>query len=356
MTKGRETMQAHRQTLDTPAPRPVAAEAPALEARGLSIALGAGVMATPVVHDVSFSLRRGEILGLVGESGAGKSLIGAALTGIMRDPARVSGGAVLLDGGRIDQLSGRALRAVRGRRIGTIFQDPLTSLNPLMTIGAQLVETIRSHKAMTRRAARARAVALLEEVGIPDAPVRQGQYPHQFSGGMRQRAVIALALCADPDVIVADEPTTALDVSVQAQILELLVALCRGRGMAMILITHDMGVISRVADRVAVLYAGRIAELGGAREVMHAPMHPYTRGLMRCIPRIGVMAETLPQIEGAMPRPGELPPGCAFAPRCRSAGSDCSAAPPPLRDADGRTVACLHPLPRGPQPGTEALS
>ena len=290
---------------------------------------------------ISFSIARGEILGIVGESGAGKSLTGAAIIGLLQPPGRVNGGAIELCGLRIDNLPAEPMRRLRGRRIGVIFQDPLTSLDPLQTIGDQLVETIRTHQALTARAARARALDLLDEVGIPAAVSRLGAYPHEFSGGMRQRVVIALALAGQPDLLIADEPTTALDVSVQAQIIGLLKRLCRDHGLAVMLITHDMGVIATTADRVAVLYAGRIVEIGGVHDVVRAPLHPYTRGLIGAIPRLTTPVRRLSQIPGAMPRLADIPEGCAFAPRCVYVFDRCLVRQPPLVASATGAAACF---------------
>jgi peptide/nickel transport system ATP-binding protein len=295
------------------------------------------------VDDVSFAIDRGEVLGVVGESGAGKSLTGLAIIGLLEAPGRIAAGEVRLDGQRIDALPQAELRRIRGRRIGAIFQDPLTSLNPLYTVGQQIVETIRTHLPVSKREARARAIALLRETGIPAPEQRIDQYPHQFSGGMRQRAVIALALCAGPELIVADEPTTALDVSIQAQIIGLLKRMCREHGAAVMLITHDMGVIAETADRVAVMYAGRIAEIGPVRDVIHAPRHPYTVGLMGSIPKPGQARATLVQIDGAMPRLNAIPSGCAFHPRCPRQFARCTQQRPELIPAGSSRAACwLH--------------
>ena len=268
------------------------------------------------VDGVSFSIAPGEVLGVVGESGAGKSITGAAIIGLIDPPGRIGAGQILLGDRRIDNLQPEALRRVRGREIGAVFQDPLTSLNPLYTVGRQLAETISTHLDLSASAARARALELLTEVGISAPERRIDQYPHQFSGGMRQRIVIALALAANPKLIIADEPTTALDVSIQAQIIALLKRLCREHGTAVMLITHDMGVIAETADRVAVMYAGRIVEIGPVTDVIHRPAHPYTRGLMGSIPSIAGERETLAQIDGSMPRLTAIPTGCAFHPRC----------------------------------------
>jgi len=295
------------------------------------------------VDDVSFHIGEGEVLGVVGESGAGKSLTGAAVIGLLEPPGRIAAGEVLLDGERIDHLPYEQLRRLRGKRIGMVFQDPLTSLNPLYTIGRQLVETIQTHDEMSHAEARRRAIDLLAEVGIPSPAQRIDHYPHQFSGGMRQRVVIALALCANPRVVIADEPTTALDVSIQAQIIKLLKRLCEEHGAAVMLITHDMGVIAETADRVAVMYAGRIVEVGPVREVIRHAKHPYTRGLMGAIPMVGHDQGKLPQIEGSMPRLTEIPPGCPFHPRCPSALARCARQRPELMPVGGSQAACwLH--------------
>jgi len=299
------------------------------------------------LDDVSFSIAPGEILGVVGESGAGKSLPGAAIIGLLEPPGRVAGGQILLEGQRIDQLTGEAMRQVRGRQIGAIFQDPLTSLNPLYSIGRQLIETIQTHLKLSHAQARQRAIELLQDTGIPAAEQRLEHYPHQFSGGMRQRVVIALALAAEPRLIVADEPTTALDVSIQAQIIQLLKRVCRERGAAVMLITHDMGVIAETCDRVAVMYAGRIAEIGPVHEVIHQPAHPYTAGLMAAIPDMEQDREQLAQIDGAMPRRGAIPRGCAFNPRCPRAFERCRVERPDLMPAGATQAACwLHAGPR----------
>jgi peptide/nickel transport system ATP-binding protein len=292
------------------------------------------------VHDVSFEIAPGEVLGVVGESGAGKSLTGAAVIGLIDPPGRIAGGEVRLAGRRIDNLPYDAMRRIRGREIGAVFQDPLTSLNPLYTIGAQLIETIRTHLPLAPAAARARAIALLEEVGIPAAARRIDHYPHQFSGGMRQRVVIALALAANPRLIIADEPTTALDVSIQAQIIQLLKGLCRDHGTAVMLVTHDMGVIAETADRVAVMYAGRIVEIGPVADVIHRPAHPYTVGLMGSIPSIVEERERLTQIDGAMPRLDGVPDGCAYHPRCARAVDRCRRERPDLLPVGATRAAC----------------
>jgi peptide/nickel transport system ATP-binding protein len=295
---------------------------------------------------VSLHVDTGEILGVVGESGAGKSMTGAAVMGLIEPPGRIVGGEIRVCGQRIDNLSPADMRAVRGRLVGMIFQDPLTSLNPLFTIGQQLVETIRTHLALSGAAARERAIALLAETGIAAPEVRFDQYPHQFSGGMRQRVVIALALAAEPRLVIADEPTTALDVSVQSQIIELLRRMCRAHGAGVMLVTHDMGVIAGACDRVAVMYAGRVVEVGDLAAVVRHPAHPYTAGLMAAIPSLGKRVQRLAQIDGAMPRLDAIPHGCAFHPRCKQAFGPCAALRPPLISTARAEAACwLHAPP-----------
>jgi peptide/nickel transport system ATP-binding protein len=292
------------------------------------------------VDDISFHIDEGEVLGVVGESGAGKSLTGAAIIGLLEPPGRVAGGQIIFDGKRIDNIGQEKMRRLRGDQIAMIFQDPLTSLNPLFTVGRQLTETIRTHVSIDEREAKARAIELLNEVGIPAADRRVDQYPHQFSGGMRQRVVIALALAANPRLIIADEPTTALDVSIQAQIITLLKRLCRDYGTSVMLITHDMGVIAETADRVAVLYAGRIVEVGPVQDVIKRARHPYTHGLMSSIPVMRHDVEQLVQIDGTMPRLTDIPSGCAFNPRCPKVFEYCRAERPELIDVGATRAAC----------------
>jgi peptide/nickel transport system ATP-binding protein len=282
----------------------------------------------------------GEVFGIVGESGAGKSLTGQAIIGLLEPPGRIGAGQIQLNGQRIDQLPYHEIRRLRGKKIGMIFQDPLTSLNPLYTIGRQLTETILTHTEMTSHQARRHAIKLLAEVGIPAADKRVDHYPHQFSGGMRQRVVIALALCVNPSLIIADEPTTALDVSIQAQIIALLKRLCKEHDTAVILITHDMGVIAEISDRVAVMYVGRLVEVGDVRNVVKNPKHPYSRGLMGSIPSLHHKAAQLTQIDGAMPRLTEIPPGCPFNPRCPHAFDRCRTQRPDLLDTEPTQAAC----------------
>jgi len=318
--------------------------APLLEVTGLRVEFPTRRGTLVAVDGISFSIAPGEVLGVVGEFGAGKSLTGMAIIGLLEPPGRIAAGEIRLEGERIDALPYEKMRRIRGRRIGAIFQDPLTSLNPLYTVGQQLEETILTHLDATRRQARERALRLLREVGIPAPEQRIDHFPHQFSGGMRQRVVIALALCAEPRLIIADEPTTALDVSIQAQIIQLLKMLAREHGTAVMLITHDMGVIAETADRVAVMYAGRIAEIGPVREVIHAPRHPYTSGLMGSIPKVGAGAgkrhARLVQIDGAMPRLNAIPSGCAFNPRCPKRFGRCTAERPEPLPVGNALASC----------------
>jgi peptide/nickel transport system ATP-binding protein len=311
-----------------------------LEVRDLRVEFPTRHGTLVAVDGVSFHIDEGEVLGVVGESGAGKSLTGSAIIGLLEPPGRIAGGRILLGGRRIDNLSYEQLRALRGSEIGMVFQDPLASLNPLYTIGYQLTETIQTHTDMSTQAARRHALELLGEVGIPSPQQRIDQYPHQFSGGMRQRVVIALALCANPKLIIADEPTTALDVSIQAQIITLLKRLCREHDTAVMLITHDMGVIAETGDRVAGMYAGRLAEIGNVSDVIRHAQHPYTHGLMGSIPMIGQDTERLMQIEGSMPRLTEIPAGCAFHPRCPKVFERCLTERPELLAVETSLVAC----------------
>ena len=313
---------------------------PLLSVRNLTVEFPTRRGTLTAVDDVSFDIERGETLGVVGESGAGKSLTGRAVIGLLERPGRIAKGEVWLDGQRIDDLDRHALRKVRGRRIGMVFQDPLTSLNPLYTVRRQLVETIQTHMDLSDKKAEGRALDLLNSVGIPAAENRLDAYPHQFSGGMRQRVVIALALCADPDLIIADEPTTALDVSVQAQVIGVLKELCTERGTAVMLITHDMSVIAEAADRVMVMYAGRLIEIGRAASVIFRPKHPYTEGLMGAIPDVESEADRLVQIPGTMPRLDAIPPGCPFHPRCPKRFEPCDEVRPDPIQAEDERVAC----------------
>jgi len=321
---------------------------PLLDVRDLGVEFPTRHGMLRALDGVSFDIAAGEILGLVGESGAGKSLTGAAIIGLLEPPGRVCRGQVLLEGQRIDDLPREAMRRLRGRRIGAIFQDPLTSLDPLYTVGHQLVETLRAHLPLGAAQARERAVELLRQTGVPAPAARFGQYPHELSGGLRQRVVIALALAAEPALVIADEPTTALDVAVQAQILRLLREVTQARGAAVMLITHDMGVVAETCDRVAVMYAGRVVEIGPVDEVIRRPAHPYTAGLMASVPSLHDARGRLAQIKGALPRLGEIPSGCAFHPRCPKASPRCSAERPELALVRRTRAACWWPIVESP--------
>jgi len=320
---------------------------PLLEVRDLSITLSRGGVDLPVLDKVSFEVARGEVLGVVGESGAGKSVAGAAVIDLLVPPLRRVSGEITLGGDRIDRMRPAEMRRVRGKRVGFIFQDPMTSLNPVLTIGRQLADTMQAHLKLGRREVRARALDWLERVGLPNPPRILDAAPHELSGGQRQRVVIALALCAEPEIVIADEPTTALDVSVQAQMLQLMRRLHEETGTAMMLITHDLGVVAKMADRVAVFYAGRVVETAPTARLFAAPHHPYTAGLMGATPAPdadGRMQVTA--IPGSMPGVGALPQGCAFHPRCARAADDCRSRVPPLERLDAGTAACFHPLMR----------
>jgi oligopeptide/dipeptide ABC transporter ATP-binding protein len=293
--------------------------------------------------DISFEIRAGETLGLVGESGSGKSVTALSIMRLLQPPGRVAAGRILFTGRDLLTLPEREMRSIRGAEISLIFQEPMTALNPVFTIGDQIAETLLVHKRATRRAARAKAIELLEAVRIPDASARIGDYPHQLSGGMRQRVLIAMALACRPSLVIADEPTTALDVTIQAQILELLRDMKRALNLSLLLITHDLGVVAETADRVAVMYAGRIVETGPVRAILRTPQHPYTRGLLASIPG-AAPGQRLQAIEGSVPSLGALPPGCAFHPRCPYRFDRCTTAPPPDYAAgEEQTAKCyLH--------------
>ncbi len=312
-----------------------------LEIQGLRVEFALRRQSLVALDNVSFAVDAGEILGIVGESGAGKSLTLDAIVGLIEPPGRRVRGEIHLAGRRIDNLSDAELRNVRGKEIGTVFQDPMTSLNPLYTVGYQLVQTIRTHLDVGQQEARSRAIELLAEVGIPEPKRRFDFYPHQFSGGMRQRVVIALALCAEPRLILADEPTTALDVSTQAQVLDLLRRLCDEFDVGMVLISHDMGVIAQTADRVAVMYAGRIVEAGDVQTLMRSPLHPYTQALLSSVPTMECRGERLAYIDGVMPQLVEMPTGCAFHPRCSQHIERCESENPAFSSVEpSHSVAC----------------
>jgi oligopeptide/dipeptide ABC transporter ATP-binding protein len=317
----------------------VDAERALLDVAGLSVAMGDAL----VLDDVSFAISPGETLGLVGESGCGKSVTALSIMRLLPDPpARVVGGRIAFDGVDLLGLGPAALRAIRGDRIAMIFQEPMTSLNPVFTIGDQIGESLVVHRGASRAAARAEAARLLDLVGIPAAASRLDRYPHELSGGQRQRAMIAIALACKPALLIADEPTTALDVTVQAQILDLIARLRRELGMAVLLITHDLGVVAEFCDRVAVMYAGRIVEEAPAAALFAAPRHRYTEALLRSMPAANAPGRPLPSISGSVPPPGARGPGCGFAPRCGFAVDRCAEAAPPL-GAPPHRLRCWNP-------------
>jgi peptide/nickel transport system ATP-binding protein len=296
------------------------------------------------VKGVSFELAPGERLGLVGESGAGKSVTGFALINLISRPGVISRGSISFEGREITTMDDESLRDLRGNRISMIFQDPMMTLNPVLTVGQQMVETILAHKDVSKAEARAIAVDKLAKVYISSPEKRLGQYPHEFSGGMRQRIVIAIALLTNPALIIADEPTTALDVTIQAEIMNLLLDLCESEGMGLILITHDLAVVSQVTERIAVMYAGRIVETGSTERIIQAPRHPYTRGLLAALPQTGVAARRLNQIPGVMPNLASIPPGCPFQERCSHCEQVCRGQVPPLKPDDHGCLAACHLL------------
>jgi peptide/nickel transport system permease protein len=313
------------------------AQGPVLEVRDLSVEIGA----VRPVRDVGLRVAAGETLAVVGESGSGKSLTGLAAMGLLPPVARAAGGAAWLQGEELLRMPEAKLRRLRGARMAMVFQDPLSSLNPVHRVGAQIAEAIRAHARISDRAARKRAVALLKRVGIPDPERRARAFPHELSGGMRQRAMIAMAIANDPSLLIADEPTTALDVTIQAQVLDLLADLRRERGMAMVFITHSLPVVSEIADRVAVMYAGSVVEEGRAADVFARPLHPYTMALLRSAP--GEHGELPEPIPGTVPRPDALPSGCAFAPRCIHRTTACESSAPTLEEAgEERATRCIR--------------
>jgi oligopeptide/dipeptide ABC transporter ATP-binding protein len=296
------------------------------------------------IEDISFNLHEGEILGIVGESGSGKSVTALTIMGLLpTPPARVAKGSIIFQGQDLLGLSDAAMRRVRGPGVAMVFQEPMTSLNPVFTIGDQIVETIRAHDSMPQRATFARAVALLEKVGIPSPASRMTDYPHQLSGGQRQRVMLAIALSCRPKLLIADEPTTALDVTIQAQILDLIMDLRDEFGMAIMIITHNMGVIAETADRVLVMYAGRAIEEAPVATLFDQPLHPYTRGLLSCVPTLEQRKARLDAIPGTLPEPGSRPQGCRFAPRCPLVIDACVTSQPAFRPhAAGHKAACIR--------------
>ena len=302
-----------------------------LSVSNLRVVFGSEGGELPAVDDVGFELAEGEVLGIVGESGSGKSVTALSIMGLLpKPPARVAAGSIKFQGAELLALSEREMQRVRGPGIGMVFQEPMTSLNPVFPIGDQLMETVRVHERVGKAAQRERAIAMLTKVGIAEPARRLRDYPHQLSGGMRQRVMIAMALACNPKLLIADEPTTALDVTIQQQILELLLDLREELGMAIIIITHNMGVVAEMADRVIVMYAGRIVERAPVAELFERPAHPYTRGLLESIPTLADERDRLRTIPGTLPNPAALPPGCRFEPRCRWRIEACAAAVPPL--------------------------
>ena len=314
-----------------------------LEIKGLATHFFTTEGVVKAVDGVSYDLEEGETLGLVGESGCGKSVSALSVMRLIPwPPGKIVGGEVLFEGKNLLDLPDSGMRRIRGNKIAMVFQEPMTSLNPVLTIGRQLTETLELHLRMGKKSAKQRAAELLQIVGIPDAERRLSQYPHQFSGGMRQRIMIAIALSCNPKLLIADEPTTALDVTIQAQILELMKTLCRDFGTALIIITHNLGVVARYADRVNVMYAGKIVERGTAREIYGDPRHPYTLGLLKSVPRLDEpRKQKLDPIEGQPPDLIDLPPGCNFRERCRFAVERCAVEEPSLMDvSNGHVSAC----------------
>jgi oligopeptide transport system ATP-binding protein len=325
----------------------VTASAPLLEVEDLRVEFTTRRGIVHAVNGISFGIAPGETLGIVGESGCGKSVTSLAILGLLAGNGRVRSGRALFEGRDLIKLKDRALRGIRGREIAMIFQDPMTSLNPVLTIGRQIRETLETHFDMNRKEAEARAVELIDRVGIPSAKARLRDYPHQFSGGMRQRAMIAMALACEPKLMIADEPTTALDVTIQAQILDLLRELVAEQNAALILITHDLGVVAGMCERVNVMYAGMFMETGSAEQLFASPRHPYTLGLLQSVPRLdmGRRAQLHP-IEGSPPNMLRAPTACPFQPRCRYEVDLSSREVPPLVEIErGHKVACFNPVP-----------
>ncbi len=320
-------------------------EKPLLEVRGLSVVFDTPEGSHQVVDNVDLKVSAGRTLGLVGESGSGKSVTCLAVLRLLAARGRVTSGEVLFEGQDLLKISEEAMSAQRGDRIAMIFQDPMVSLNPVRTIGWQISESLHLHQNLSKKAAGRRTLELLDLVGIPEPRTRSGEYPHQFSGGMSQRAMIAMAIACQPKLLIADEPTTALDVTIQAQILELLSQLKTELNMALILITHDLGVIAEAADNVAVMYAGRVVEEAPVLDLFDAPLHPYTLGLLNSLPRVDRKVERLTAIEGAAPAPHEFVEGCRFEPRCGHCDETCTGARPDFSEVGStRRVACIHPV------------
>ncbi len=315
-----------------------------LELRGLTTAFQTARGEISAIEDISFELNAGEILGIVGESGSGKSVTALTIMGLLpQPPARIAAGSVRFAGEELTTASPNRMEKIRGAGISMVFQEPMTSLNPVFTIGEQIMETVRAHERMSASAQRERAIEMLDRVGIPSATERLNDYPHQLSGGQRQRVMIAMSLACRPKLLIADEPTTALDVTIQAQMLDLLMDLRDELGMAIMIITHNMGVIAEVADRVLVMYAGRIVEQSPVADLFDAPQHPYTKGLLACVPTLQQDRHRLIAIPGSLPEPARRPPGCRFAPRCTYRIEACRTAIPPLvMQREDRAVACIR--------------
>ncbi|RKF16621.1 ABC transporter ATP-binding protein [Roseovarius spongiae] len=312
-----------------------------LEVRDLRVAFPRGKSdEVEALRGVDLTLDKGERLGVVGESGAGKSMLAFAILNLIAEPGRVSAGAITFDGENLLDLPDRKVRRIRGNRISMIFQDPMVTLNPVLTIGTQMIETLKAHRRISDRAAHKLSVEKLKLVAIPSAESRMDAYPHELSGGLRQRVVIAIALLTDPEIIIADEPTTALDVTIQAEIMALILRLCRENHVALILITHDLGVVAEVTQRLMIMYAGKCVETGRTREIIDAPKHPYSAGLLKALPQNAERGQRLYQIPGSMPPITALPAGCPYNPRCPRATDICRAEMPPLEGG----VACFHPL------------
>ncbi len=334
----------------------IAQSAPMLELRHLTTVLGAH--GPEILSGVDLTLRSGEVLGVVGESGSGKSMLALSVMGLLPHPIMVRGGQILLQGRDLVRLPAAQMRALRGKDMAMIFQEPMTSLNPVMRVGQQIGEVLRWHLSLQGAAARAEGIALLGRVEMPEPQRQIDAYPHELSGGMRQRVMIAMALAGRPRLLIADEPTTALDVTIQAQILDLVRRLQSDTGMSVLLITHELGVIAEMSDRVAVMYAGRVVEYGTALDIFDRPAHPYTRGLLASRPRISAGAQWLSTIEGTVPALGQMGEGCAFAPRCRLAREACSRVPPLREVGPAHQAACVAPFELAPSeiPETSAAA
>ncbi|MBY4678613.1 ABC transporter ATP-binding protein [Marinobacterium arenosum] len=311
-----------------------------LEVKDLEVRFGLRSGEVKALRDINFTLNRGERLGVVGESGAGKSVLGFSILNLLSKPGYIAGGEISFEGRNLADLSAEELRSVRGNRIAMIFQDPMMTLNPVLTIGEQMVECLLAHRKISKRDAREIALQKLKQVYIPSPETRLDQYPHELSGGMRQRVVIAIGLLMDPDIIIADEPTTALDVTIQAEIMELMLELCERNNVALILITHDLGVVSQVTQKTIVMYAGRIIEQGPTKEIINDAQHPYTQGLMNALPQMALPGQRLNQIRGAMPPLQRIPTGCAFHPRCNYVMETCKHNLPGFTRSGGCQVAC----------------